>query len=103
MRGLEYTTKVDIYSLGITVWEVLTSKDPFAEYGISFMSTLEAQIVDGLRPTFPSDTPQSLQKFVRDCWDADPGRRPNAKECITRLDAICQEVLKKTFTYNISK
>jgi hypothetical protein len=44
-----FTPQADVYSLGIVLWELASCQEPFAEYGFSFMSILEGQIVQGLR------------------------------------------------------
>jgi serine/threonine protein kinase len=50
MRGLEYSIESDVYSFGITLWEITSREQAFAEYNVRFMSQLEDQILKGLRP-----------------------------------------------------
>ncbi len=47
----EYSTKSDIYSFGIILWEIFERSIPFAEYNITWTSVLEEKIMKGLRPT----------------------------------------------------
>jgi hypothetical protein len=57
--GREYDEKVDIYSLGMVMYEFAALKEPFAEYDARFagrpLNVFEQFVCDGLRPTIPSD------------------------------------------------
>ena len=35
-QEIKYTTASDVYSFGITIWEMISSKLPFIEYEIDF-------------------------------------------------------------------
>jgi len=98
IRGLQYSAKSDIYSLGMVFYEVHMAQPPFEEYGWRFACRLERQIVEGLRPTIPvTTTPTSLTELIVDCWADDPDRRPSADEIVQRLEQIEPEVSQLPF------
>jgi len=77
-RGGGPTKKSDIYSMAMTIYEVLTDKKPFYEY-----SDLTAvfHIIQGARPQEPNfvATPgytKELWDFTSRCWDRDASKRP---------------------------
>ena len=85
-----YTTQVDVYSLGITVIEMVTGKPPIPE-GVKNV-TDGFQLVHELRKrigTVPAlDNSQFSRKFrelVAGCVEIDPSRRLTAQEVVLRI------------------
>ncbi|RHZ48666.1 hypothetical protein Glove_543g32 [Diversispora epigaea] len=74
--GEIYTTKSDIYSMGILMWEVITGETPFDDYEHDLELTLD--IVKGCRPTIYEYIPRGYAILMKQCWNADPGNRPVA-------------------------
>lgn len=74
-----YTSKIDIWSLGITAYELATSKPPHAT-----LNTAEALgiIGKGHEPRLPPDFSKPFQNFVARCLKADPTLRPHAHELL---------------------
>ena len=96
-QGKHYTTKGDIYSLGILFWEMMYRcvtceyQRPYAEY--SYLTQPLQIIVQtaqrGLRPTFPNADYAPFKSFVdliNCCWDPIPANRPDTKEILERLN-----------------
>ena len=73
-----YSTKVDVYSYGIIIWEVCTRKIPY-----SSMSQQHIQFYVSVkkgRPNLkiiPNDTPPKIVELMQMCWDHEPNNRPN--------------------------
>ncbi|PRP82836.1 outer membrane autotransporter barrel domain-containing protein [Planoprotostelium fungivorum] len=75
-----YSNKSDVYSFAITMWEIVTGEDPYANRNVINVAIEVA--MNGLRPTVPSDLDDNLAKLMRVCWDRDAANRPD-------FEAIC--------------
>eukprot|EP00039_Didymoeca_costata_P012914 m.188991 g.188991 ORF g.188991 m.188991 type:complete len:652 (+) comp15622_c0_seq12:172-2127(+) len=81
-RVSKYDTAVDIFSLGIILWEIFTRKIPYEDIATSW--EIIAGVKSGtLRPTVPDDWPPRLRTVVQWCWFPDPQGRPTAEEVIS--------------------
>jgi len=78
MRKEKYDEKIDIYAIGIMMWEILTQKNLFTD--LNFMSEIERFVFEGNRPTIPNDCPPGYKIIMCLCWDDDPFLRPAAKD-----------------------
>lgn len=74
LESSNYTNKVDVYSYGIVLWEMLTEDIPFK--GLTSIQIAIKITQENARPDFPSNTPRSLKFLIRKCWDRDPNKRP---------------------------
>ena len=85
-----YNEKVDIYSFGMILWQLLTGEPPFN--GLSREEYMMRVVRGGVRPPVPTSAPADLVHLIRTCWDANPDRRPSASSIIKQL------FLLKTFS-----
>jgi len=76
-RKAVYTQKSDIYSLGITFWELAARKIPYAE---DSQGAIPAFVQQGEREDIPADCPEKLSYLIQQCWANDPSVRPSAPE-----------------------
>src|SRR5205814_323248 len=78
LRGKEYTQASDIYGFGIIAYEFCTGLPPY--HDIAHDEFLAAKICQGLRPNSIYKIPQLISDIIKQCWDADPLKRPKAGE-----------------------
>lgn len=83
-----YTRKVDVYSYGVILWEMITRQEPYEEIG--FVHEIAERVRDGYRPEMPEYVPAAIESLVQDCWHTDPAERPTFIDIIGRLKEIAE-------------
>jgi serine/threonine protein kinase len=86
LRKKEYTQASDIYGFGIIAYEVCTGFPP--HHDVAHNEALAVAICQGIRPKYKYTIPQLISNLIKQCWDADPSKRPNAnvlKESLMKL------------------
>ena len=76
---LRKNEKFDVYSFGITAWEIITLKRPF-ENAQSNPGIIQNWVLSGLRPPldiFPSDVSEKLRDVIEECWAMTASDRPS--------------------------
>ena len=82
----ERTTKCDVYSYGILIWETYSEKKPFAN---CTNEDIKCAVTEGQRPDadlLGSNTPAIMVDIMRHCWHQDPGKRWEMKQVVENLD-----------------
>ncbi|KAF9271739.1 hypothetical protein BGZ68_003125, partial [Mortierella alpina] len=74
----EYTSKSDVYALGMVMWEMASeSTRPYREHtpdGVMYC------ILNGILEVYPDNTPQAYAACIQTCWMLDPDKRPAAMD-----------------------
>ncbi|XP_030553890.1 mitogen-activated protein kinase kinase kinase 7 [Drosophila novamexicana] len=82
-NNVKYTEKCDVYSFGITLWEMLARKKPFEKYCNS--TTICEKVETGERPSLDElqfHCPDKIQELMTGCWSPDPDERASMKDII---------------------
>ncbi|QRW04662.1 Ephrin type-A receptor 4 [Ceratobasidium sp. AG-Ba] len=83
IQGAKHTVESDVYSLGMTFFEILTGSVPFQGSGMNDVQLMFA-VVRGKRPLrsklYSKSDSQSNAAWtlVNTCWQEEPGERPTA-------------------------
>ncbi|GJR53063.1 serine/threonine-protein kinase STE20-like protein [Tanacetum coccineum] len=75
--------KVDVYSFGIVLWEILTCEEPYAD--MHYGAIIGGIVNNTLRPTIPSDCDPEWRRLMELCWATDPAVRPSFTEITNHL------------------
>ncbi|CAI5469542.1 unnamed protein product [Closterium sp. Yama58-4] len=81
-----YTRKVDVYSYGIVLWELVTCELPFK--GLTFIQLAYNVVHKNQRPDIPPSCNPEVAKLMAECWDRDEAVRPEFAEIVARLERI---------------
>ncbi|KAG0237318.1 hypothetical protein BGW42_001238 [Actinomortierella wolfii] len=76
-----YSTKTDVYALGIVMWEMAANRTrPYMDQDNGALIALHVK--SGGREKLPDATPIKYREWVERCWHHDPNQRPDASEVI---------------------
>jgi serine/threonine protein kinase len=97
LRGKEYTQASDIYGFGIIAYEVCTGYPPY--HDIDHDDSLAIRICNGQRPNSNYKIPQLILDIIKQCWDADPLKRPKAEELRELFRELFNDLIcKRTYS-----
>eukprot|EP00164_Ancoracysta_twista_P003560 GFYU01004753.1.p1 GENE.GFYU01004753.1~~GFYU01004753.1.p1 ORF type:complete len:479 (-),score=88.74 GFYU01004753.1:51-1487(-) len=86
IRNEKYDEKVDVYSYGVVLWEMLTNKIPYTDK--ESVQVAVAVAYQGLRPKIPSSCNPKLKKLLEDCWNDDCSKRPTFEMILNFFDSL---------------
>ncbi|POG68106.1 kinase-like domain-containing protein [Rhizophagus irregularis DAOM 181602=DAOM 197198] len=100
--GREYTFASDIYSIAILMWEISSGQTLFINY--EHENDIVMNIINGIRPKIVPGTPLEYKNLMKECWDADPLKRPDAYtlgERMKRFNLDYQNMTDESFKSEI--
>ncbi|KAK7243819.1 hypothetical protein RIF29_38631 [Crotalaria pallida] len=75
--------KVDVFSFGIVLWEILTGEEPYAN--MHYGAIIGGIVNNTLRPTIPGYCDLEWRTLMEQCWAPNPSVRPSFTEIARRL------------------
>jgi serine/threonine protein kinase len=84
LRELQYSTKSDVWSFGIVLFEIVSRSEPHID-----IDPLEVAVKiknDSYHPSIPQNVDPVLREIMLSCWQPDPNNRPSMEQICNKLN-----------------
>ncbi|XP_064465991.1 mitogen-activated protein kinase kinase kinase 12-like isoform X2 [Ornithodoros turicata] len=91
IRNEPCSEKVDIWSYGVVMWELLNCEIPYKDVDSS--GVMWGVGSNSLHLPIPSTCPEGFQLLMKQCWSTKPRNRPSFRHILMHLDIAAVEIL----------
>uniref|UniRef100_A0A673XEM4 Mitogen-activated protein kinase kinase kinase n=1 Tax=Salmo trutta TaxID=8032 RepID=A0A673XEM4_SALTR len=91
IRNEPVSEKVDIWSFGVVLWEMLTGEVPYKDVDSS--AIIWGVGNNSLNLPIPESCPDGFKILLRQCWNCKPRNRPSFRQILLHLDIASADVL----------
>ena len=83
-------TAADVYSFGITLWEVVSRQELYA--GMKQSDIIVRVLQSNMRPRIPPDCSYALSVIISDCWNSRAASRPSFQTLTFRIEELLHQL-----------
>ncbi|CAH8626425.1 unnamed protein product [Schistosoma bovis] len=94
IRNEPCSFKVDVWSYGVLLWELLTGEIPY--HNVDSTAILWGVGSENLRLPVPVTCPSELRVLMKTCWNIKPRNRPSFRQILSHLNVTCSRLLQYT-------
>uniref|UniRef100_A0A674BWP6 mitogen-activated protein kinase kinase kinase n=1 Tax=Salmo trutta TaxID=8032 RepID=A0A674BWP6_SALTR len=91
IRNEPVSEKVDIWSFGVVLWEMLTGEVPYKDVDSS--AIIWGVGNNSLNLPVPESCPDGFKILLRQCWSCKPRNRPSFRQILLHLDIASADLL----------
>lgn len=88
IESTHYSGKIDVYSFGILMYQVVTDMDPYPQLTKNKITPFKFNnkvVNENYRPTFSVPVKKPIKNLIERCWSKDPAERPTFEEIFKKL------------------
>ncbi|XP_071791557.1 mitogen-activated protein kinase kinase kinase 13-B-like [Asterias amurensis] len=91
IRNEPCSEKVDVWSFGVVLWELLTGEMPYKDVDSS--AIIWGVGSNSLQLPIPSTCPEGFKLLMMQCWSAKPKNRPSFRQIMMHIDIAAADFL----------
>lgn len=90
IRNEKCSVKVDVWSFGVVLWEILTTEIPYKE--IDSSAIMWGVGSNTLILPIPETAPEGLKLLLKQCWSPKPCNRPSFGHIVKHMEIASAEL-----------